>query len=204
MPPKAKYTREEIVDIALQLVAEKGIDALNARNLGAALGTSTRPVFTAFKNMNELSEEVRAAAMRKFDSYAENSVMNPAFKNVGMQMIHFAAEQPKLFQLLYMNEHQETIPFDNLFTELGDTAGNCVHFIMRDYGLNEQEAMLLFRNLWLYTFGVCVLIASKVCRYDPEGVSDMLTSEFMAMMALIKSGKAFSLPKYTPGAELPM
>lgn len=52
MPPKAKYTREEIVQIALDLVSEKGIGALNARNLGAAMGTSTRPVFTAFKNMN--------------------------------------------------------------------------------------------------------------------------------------------------------
>ena len=47
MPPKAKYTREEIVQIALDLVAARGIDALNARNLAAALGTSTRPVFTA-------------------------------------------------------------------------------------------------------------------------------------------------------------
>ena len=49
MPPKAKYTREEIVRIALDLVAEQGISALNARSLGAALGTSTRPVFTAFR-----------------------------------------------------------------------------------------------------------------------------------------------------------
>ena len=37
MPPKAKYTREEIVQIALDLVSEKGIGALNARNLGAAM-----------------------------------------------------------------------------------------------------------------------------------------------------------------------
>lgn len=204
MPPKAKYTREEIVDIALRLVSERGIGALNARNLGTALGTSTRPVFTAFKNMNELTEEVRAAAMRKFDSYAENSTMNPAFKNVGMQMIHFAAEEPKLFQLLYLTEHEQTIDFDTLFSELGDTAGNCIHFIMRDYGLNEREASLLFRNMWLYTFSVCVLIASKVCKYDADEVSNMLSSQFMALMCLIKSGKAFSLPKYSPGAELPL
>ena len=89
MPPKAKYTREEIVQIALELVAEKGIGALNARNLGAALGTSTRPVFTAFKNMNELTEEVKTAAMHRFDEYAKNDPETgvPAFKNVGLQMI---------------------------------------------------------------------------------------------------------------------
>ena len=43
MPPKAKYTREEIIETALNIVAEKGKSALNARDLGAALGTSTRP-----------------------------------------------------------------------------------------------------------------------------------------------------------------
>ena len=40
MPPKAKYTREEIIETALNIVAEKGKSALNARDLGAALGTS--------------------------------------------------------------------------------------------------------------------------------------------------------------------
>ena len=40
MPPKAKYTREEIIDIALELAAEKGIEALTARELAGALDTS--------------------------------------------------------------------------------------------------------------------------------------------------------------------
>ena len=58
MPPKAKYTREEIIETALNIVAEKGKSALNARDLGAALGTSTRPVFTAFKNMRWYADDL--------------------------------------------------------------------------------------------------------------------------------------------------
>lgn len=38
MPPKAKYTREEIVQIALDLVSEKGIGALNAVTLAPRWG----------------------------------------------------------------------------------------------------------------------------------------------------------------------
>ena len=108
MPPKAKYTREEIVNIALDLVAAHGTSALNARSLGAALGTSTRPVFTAFKSMGELLEEVRTAAMERFNEYVNTNVIQPPFKNVGMKMVRFAAEQPKLFQLLYMSENENT------------------------------------------------------------------------------------------------
>lgn len=207
MPPKAKYTREEIVETALNIVAEKGLPALNARDLGAALGTSTRPVFTAFRNMSELIEEVKKAAMRRFESYARQEAGVPAFKNVGMQMIAFATHEPKLFQVLYMSEREQTGDFDDLFEELGDTAGNCIDYIMRDYSLSREEAMFLFRSVWLYTFGIGVLIASKVCRYDEAAVSDMLTRQFLSVMGLIKSGRALSPlpdPAKTPlGSVIP-
>ena len=67
MPPKPKFTREEIVDAALSIVSERGVDALTARELGERLGSSARPVFTVFKNMEEVQAEVRAAAMRRFE-----------------------------------------------------------------------------------------------------------------------------------------
>ena len=54
MPPKAKYTREEIVKTAFQMTRENGIESVMARELGKRLGTSSSPIFTAFKNMEEL------------------------------------------------------------------------------------------------------------------------------------------------------
>ena len=39
MPPKPKYTKEEIINAALDMVREKGADSLTARDLGAKLGT---------------------------------------------------------------------------------------------------------------------------------------------------------------------
>ena len=64
---------------------------------------------------------------------------------------------------------------------------------MRDYGLTMEEAKLLFRNVWMFTFSIGVLIASKVCRYDEEEISMMLSQQFRAVMGLIKSGKAFEV-----------
>lgn len=40
MPPKAKFTREEIIAAGLDLVREEGFSALTARGLGARLGLS--------------------------------------------------------------------------------------------------------------------------------------------------------------------
>ena len=54
MPPKKKFTREEIIQIAYEMAREKGIDAVVARELGKRMGTSSSPIFTAFKNMEEV------------------------------------------------------------------------------------------------------------------------------------------------------
>ena len=67
MPPSAKFTREEIVRAALTLVRTEGFDALTARALGAKLGSSARPIFTVFQNMEEVQQAVMDAAKAVFE-----------------------------------------------------------------------------------------------------------------------------------------
>lgn len=191
MPPKAKYTREEIVEAALKIVAEKGTDALTARELGAAIGTSTRPIFTAFRNMEDVLDEVKTAAMRLFESYSEKTdKAAPAFKQVGLQMIIFAQEQPKLYRLLYMSEKPEAQSFEDVFTNLGEIAQTCIDVIKRDYGLDENEAKQLFKQLWIYTYGIGTLIATGMCSFDMDEAQKMLTLEFVATLTLLKQERA--------------
>ena len=67
MPPKPKFTKEEIVEAALALVSERGMEALTARDLGERLGSSARPIFTVFRIMEEVQQETRKAAMERFN-----------------------------------------------------------------------------------------------------------------------------------------
>lgn len=55
VPPKAKFTKDEIVSAGLEIVRRDGLEALTARELGNALGSSARPIFTVFNNMDEVS-----------------------------------------------------------------------------------------------------------------------------------------------------
>lgn len=147
MPPKPKFTRDEIVQDA-----------------------------------------VREAAMRRFESYAEQKLPGmPLFKQIGMQMVLFGAKEPKLYQLLFMQENRCAVSFDDVFGELGPTARTCIGLIRETYGLREAEAQLLFENMWIYTFGVGALCATRVCRFSEEKLGQMLSVEFQAMMLLVKS-----------------
>ena len=76
MPPKPKFTREEVIDAALEIVSEKGMEALTSRDLGARLGSSARPIFTVFQNMEELQREVRIAAMMRLEAFSGKAIPN--------------------------------------------------------------------------------------------------------------------------------
>ncbi|MDD7428882.1 MAG: helix-turn-helix domain-containing protein [Oscillospiraceae bacterium] len=191
MPPKPKFTREEIIEAALKIASDKGMKALTSRELGAALGSSARPIFTVFKSMDEVNAEVRKAAMKRFEGYTRKAEgFTPIFKQVGLQMILFAVEQPKLYRLLFMSENSDVKSFEDIFATLGDTADMCIDVIRKDYGLTRDEAMLLFKHTWIFTYGVGTLISSGGCRFCETEIQDMLSQDFVAMLALIKSGKA--------------
>ena len=188
MPPKPKFTREEIVQTALDVVSRKGVEALTAKKLGDALGSSARPIFTVFTSMKEVQDAVRAAAMRRFESFAEQKLPGmPLFKQVGMRMVLFGAREPKLYQLLFMQENRNAVSFDDVFGELGPAAETCIALIRETYSLSETEARLLFENVWIYTFGVGALCATRVCHFSEEKLGEMLSTEFQAMMLLVKT-----------------
>ncbi len=189
MPPKPKFKREEIVAAAVEVVSEKGIEALTAQELKNVLQCSASPIFTLFNTMKEIQDEVRIAAKERFEQYKVTAMSDmPIFKQIGMKMVVFGVQEPKLYQLLFMQEQRNTVTFEDMLDELGDTAKICIGAIEKEYKLTEAQAKLLFENVWIYTFGIGALCATKACRFSEEELSQMLTTEFQVMLMLTKSG----------------
>ena len=188
MPPKAKFTKEQITKAALGVVSEKGAQALTAKELGAALGTSTTPIFTVFNSMQEVQDAVMLAAMDRFEEYAHKAAhIKPLFKQVGMQMILFAKEEPNLYQLIFMSSISEAQTFDDIYARLGSVADECLGVLQKDYGLSRKSAKNLFEHVWIHTFGIGALCATGMCDFSHEQIAEMLTQDFTAMMMLMKS-----------------
>ena len=110
MPPKAKFTKDEIIEAALNIVRTNGYEALTSRALGIYLGSSARPIFTVFKNMEEVQQAMTEAAKTLYKEYVKKGLAaERPFKGVGTQYILFSVNESKLFQLLFMTE-QKQIP----------------------------------------------------------------------------------------------
>ena len=187
MPPKAKFKKEEIIDAALEIVREKGMEALTARALGTQLGSSSCPVFTVFQNMEEVQDEVIKAAKRLYKEYVERGLAEePAFKGVGSQYILFAKEEPKLFQLLFMAE-QENIPdLANILPLIDESYDKILFSIDKGYGIKGRSAEGLYRHLWIYTHGIATLCATKMCRFTEAEIDQMMTEVFKGLLRDIR------------------
>ena len=57
MPPKAKITREMIIDATFEIIRNTGVETVNARTISKKLNCSTQPVMYHFKTIEELKKE---------------------------------------------------------------------------------------------------------------------------------------------------
>ena len=69
MPPKAKFTKEQIIAAGLDIIRVEGLENLSARAIGKKLGSSACPIFTVFENMDEVQAEVKKAAAALYGEY---------------------------------------------------------------------------------------------------------------------------------------
>ena len=90
MPPKAKFTRQQIVDAAVDIARRAPLEAVTAQELASVLGTSTRPVFTYFRTLEEVRAAVVEEAGKIYGRYVERGLsMNPPFKGYGMETVSY-------------------------------------------------------------------------------------------------------------------
>ena len=187
MPPKAKFTKEEILSAAFDIVRSKGIDALTARLLADALNSSPRPIFTVFAGMDEIVREVILKAKALYAEYVRRGLACvPQFKGVGVQYILFAIEEPKLFQLLFMNERGSVPPLCEVLQLIEDSFEEILASITNAYGFDRDTALRLYYHMWIYSHGIATLCATKMCSFTAEDISRMLTEVCASLIKKIK------------------
>lgn len=187
MPPRAKFTKAEIIEAALNIVRTEGYEALTSRALGIYLGSSARPIFTVFKNMEEVQQAMMEAAKTLYKEYVNKGLTaEHPFKGVGTQYILFSVNEPKLFQLLFMAEQKQIPDLSGVLPLIDESYGDILLSIQKDYEISELSAKKLYQHLWIYTHGIASLCATKMCRFTGEEISTMITEVCMSVLKKIQ------------------
>lgn len=187
MPPKFKFTRDEITNAALNVTRKNGISGLTARALAAELGCSVKPIFGLFKNMEEVGQEVLAASDLLYQNYLREDMAKgkySPYKASGMAYIRFAKEERELFKLLFMRDRSR-----EKIEENKEEIRPLMQLIQQNLGISEDEAYLFHLEMWLYVHGIATMIATSYLDWDDEFISRVLTDAYMGLKYRYTEGK---------------
>ena len=183
MPPKIKISYEDIINEAITIVREQGLEFVNARSVARKLKCSIQPIFRTFGTMEELkaatykrAEEIYNAVMIES---MENS--NEGFLALGSAYVNFAKTETNLFRLLFMsNAFSQGCAADIAGSTTGDN--EVIDLICKDTGLDASKAQELYTGLWFTTHGIASLLATNSCTLTDDETKRILKNMFEGLL----------------------
>ena len=189
MPPKVKFTKDEIVDAALRVARVKGAEGVTTREIAAELGVSTRPIFTYYRGMDELRADLRLAAQAVYRRYTDEGLRQPIpFLGFGRQYLRFAQEEPQLYRLLFLSPSAQ----GGAMAEMRQSQDQLRPSLMHIFRLDEAAADRYFRDMWLVVHGLATLIVTGGCPYTDAEMSAILTECSLSLCKACKEIPGFA------------
>lgn len=184
MPPKYKFTKEQVVEAALSLAREGGMEAVTARALGQRLGASARPVFSLYESMEQVKEDALRAAYARYREAMARELSHgeyPPYKACGIAYIRFAAEEPSLFRLLFLRERDKRGAWPD-----EEEWASVEPLVRNGTGLSGSRAGRLHTEMWALVHGIATMLATGYMRFDWGEISAMLTDVFQGLNTAAK------------------
>lgn len=187
VPRKVVYTKDLIVSYAFDLVREEGIDSLTARNLAKRMKSSSQPIFSYFKSMEDVKEEVVLKARDKYNFYISQGLKySYPFKGVGLMYVQFARDEKKLFSLLFMGPSEKT---SHYLPSYDDNSHKIEEVLVKKYGMNIDSAKAIYNHLSVFVHGLGCLFAMGSEVFTIEDVDRMLSEEYQSLTNYFKEVK---------------
>ncbi len=186
MKQPSVYSYEQIISAAFELTRELGWQGVTTRAIAKRLGSSTMPIYSHVKSVEDLEKELQVKArsmLREFQQrpYTEHTLLNLAFGYVV-----FARDEKQLFRFLYLDRPRrlnlETMPDmrDTFFSEFGSDSAAGQELLK----LKESGQGALIQYTWIFTHGLAMLVNSGALGSN----SDQVILEYLK-----NAGEAFYL-----------
>ncbi len=158
MPPKFKFTKKEIIETAFNLVRNNGWNRLTTRTLGEKLGSSAKPIYSFFKSMDELEEEL---VKKSIDLLYETMIQKQTgdlWIDHGIGYVLFAQEESNLFR--GCNNEKNIKHFKAYGERMWDKCSNSLVDYKPFQGLTEEQIYKLQVTRWLMTHGLAFQVSN--------------------------------------------
>jgi len=154
------YSREQIIDAALELVREDGWNKVTTRAIAKKLGSSTMPIYSHVRSVEELEKEIRLKARQLLKAYQLEKYSEHVLLNLAFGYVVFARDEKKLFRFLYL-ESPNQLDLENgegmresFLAEFGE--GSEEGIALKELKSSGQEAVIQYT--WIFTHGLAMLV----------------------------------------------
>jgi AcrR family transcriptional regulator len=162
-----------IVEAAFQLTREQGWSFVTARTIAQKLGSSTMPLYSTLKSMDEIEKEVRARAEACMHGYQRGKHTDEVLLNSAVGYVVFARDEKNLFRFLYVDR---PLPA-NRSGESGESPDALALGGVVD--LADQATVALkdpfVLKSWAFTHGLASLISSGVIDLPTDRIATLLS-----------------------------
>ena len=188
MPPKAKITREMVVDAAVETVRRSGAENLNVRAVAEELNCSTQPVMYHFAAMEELKKAAYARADRMHTEFllAPAADRDPLL-SMGLNYIRFAVREPNLFRFLFQSGYAPGTDLDSLLAS--DEARPILEAMREGIGCDAERTKEIFLTVALFVHGYASIIANNHLDFDEDVLAGHLERAFNGAVLAAREGE---------------
>ena len=186
MPPKAKITKEMIINTAFNIVQKEGVDKVTARSISEKLSCSTQPVLYYFSTV----EDIKRMVYKKADEYHSDYIMNIEIDctnpmlAIGINYIKFAIEERNLFRFLFQsNEFSGVGMLDLLETE---ELLPILTVLQNELNISMEDTKEIFSTVFIFAHGYASLYANNTMIYDELNIMKALEKIFYGAICTTK------------------
>lgn len=184
--PKAKITREMVIDAAFEVARAMGIENVNARTVSEKLGCSTQPVMYHFAKI----EEMKRAVYEKADQFHSEYLMNITdpgegiMLGIGLNYIRFAIREPNLFRFLF----QSGYAVGNSLLEMVDSEElkPILDMMSGAMKMSTEQTKEVFVTIAMFAHGYASIIANNSLEYDEKTVAAHLERAYRGAVLTVR------------------
>jgi AcrR family transcriptional regulator len=162
MPPKQKFTKEDIVEAAFSVVREQGWETLSQRSIAKKLNASIGPIYSYFNSMTNLEEAVIEKAYELLLHYSTTSRGEDGFPFPSLGYVLFAKNEKRLFKCFFNEKHTE---IHKKYSQRWWQANREAVKNNPDYlKLSDRQKDGLHQHMVIFCYGLAILI--NISFYD--------------------------------------
>jgi AcrR family transcriptional regulator len=194
MTQKTFFTKEAIVEAAFTLTREEGWPAVTARSIARKLGSSTMPIYSSMKSMEEIAAEVRERAEALLLEFQGRNYGGEGSLGMAVGYVTFARDERNLFRFLYIDRPLRAAPAPGAASGQVTTAEQFMSgarpVMLADQVPTAMSDPRILKS-WIFTHGLASLVSGGVLDLPDEKIRTLL----------MESGAAFFGEKPVSGKE---